>query len=101
MYLLLALLAACLPNPFDRDKFENVWWELQDYPVCFNMHGDGDLLTYEDRIQSLGPWDYMDNGKYYIENEDVTLTVMPNIDCWTITGYMYRNIIACECTLRN
>jgi len=99
MYPLIVLLAACLPNPFDREKFEDTWWELQDYPICFNMHKDGDLLTYEDQIQSLGPWDYIDHGKYKVEG--ITLTVMPNIDCWTISGYMYSNMIACACTLRD
>jgi hypothetical protein len=101
MYILLVLLTACLPNPFNRDKFENAWWELQEYPICFNIHKTGDLLTYEGHIQNLGPWDYKDNGEYYIEDEDVTLTVMPYINCWTITGYMYYNVTACECTLRD
>jgi hypothetical protein len=91
---------ACAPDePFDREGFENKWWGIQQYPICFNFHfyEDPELLTYEGRIENRGPWEFVEPNQYEVADEKFTITA--NDDCWKVDGYKAYNVDACECTL--
>ena len=58
--------------PFEREKFENEWWEIQEYPVCFNFHESGTLFSYQPQEIQVGHWrQLIDEGQweYHIPNE--------------------------------
>ena len=96
-------------DPFDREKFENQWWEIQGYSLCFNFHESGDLLSYQDQILEEGEWgQFVDEGEwtFHIPNEysviDKSIFVYEIEECWEIEEYFDNKIItACECTLLN
>jgi hypothetical protein len=108
-YLLIFTLLSCVKptNSFDREDFENTWWQMQEYPICFNFHESGDLLSYEDQVLEEDQWGrFIDEGKwiFYEPNEysveDQTVFIFKTEDCWEIEGYYDNKIItACECTI--
>lgn len=97
---ILLTLCACAEvslDLLDRNKFENVWWEIQEYPICFNFHETGELLTYEGNITSQGEWDFYTPNSYLVQ--DYTFIINEYESCWEITGYVDQTITACECTI--
>jgi len=108
-HLLLFTLLSCVESTdsFDREAFENTWWQMQEYPVCFNFHESGDLLSYEDQDLEEGQWGrFVDEGEWTFcePNEysvaDKTVFIFEAEDCWEIEGYYDNRIItACECTI--
>lgn len=92
---------------FDRDRFENRWWQLEEYPICFNFHESGDLLSYQEQHIQEGQWRrFIDEGEWVFcePNEytvaDETVSVFEADECWEIEGYFDNKIItACECTI--
>ena len=94
---------------FQREEFENKWWETQDYPLCFNFHESGDLLSYQEQAFEEGQWrQFIDEGEwnFHIPNEysvlDKSIFIYENENCWDIEEYFdNRIVIACECTLLN
>jgi len=107
-YLSLLVLLSCVEfTTFDREDFENTWWQMQEYPICFNFHESGDLLSYEDQVLEEGQWGrFIDEGEwvFYEPNEysveDQTVFVFETENCWEIEGYYDNRIItACECTI--
>ena len=94
---------------FEREKFENEWWEIQGYSLCFNFHESGDLLSYQDQILEEGEWgQFVDEGEwsFHTPNEysvlDKSIFVYETEECWEIEEYFDNRIItACECTLLN
>ena len=93
--------------PFEREKFEDEWWEIQEYPVCFNFHESGTLFSYQPQVIEDREWRRLiDEGQweYHIPNEysvlDKSIFVYENEDCWEIEEYYDNKVIkACECTL--
>jgi len=108
-YLIFSILLSCAEasQAFDREDFENTWWELQEYPVCFNFHESGDLLSYQDqhieegqwgRFVDEGEWTFCDPNKYSVA--DKTVFIFEAEGCWEIEGYYDNRIItACACTI--
>ena len=109
---LLALLAvSCTPEIenalFDRESFENNWWEINTigYRACFFVDENGYVRIYEPGHSSYiaGDWTYYEPGTYVVNSihieEPETLVVKKRNDCWNITGYTVFAINACECTL--
>jgi len=95
---LFLFLTACLsPAGFDPFVFENSWWELQEYPACFNFHETGSFLVYENYITNEGPWYFEEPNAYYIQDEQ--LEVFYKEECWEIRGYKNLNLTACECVI--
>ena len=82
---------------FPREDFEDHWWEIDAYPICFNFHNTGELLLYEERINSVGEWDFCEPNEYTVDDETIAVTIAE--DCWRITG-LDQDLTACECTLR-
>ena len=111
-YLSAIFLLSCVEfsQPFERDKFENKWWEVQEYSVCFNFHGSGDLLSYQDqelekgeggRFVDEGEWIFYEPNEYEFLEGDELISVTSNNDCWIIEGYSKLSpFTVCECTLR-
>ena len=100
---LLLMLSGCslITPEFDRAKFENEWWELAEYPVCFNFHESGDVLLYEENISNEGSWHYCEPNIYEFDEGQEIITVEPEEECWAVKGYSRRaSFVACECTLR-
>ena len=108
--LILTLLSCTVPaDSFDKERFENTWWEIQEYPVCFNFHESGDLLSYKDQTLEEGQWgQFIDEGEwtFYEPNEysveDKTVFIFETEECWEIEGYFdndNRIITACDCTI--
>ena len=110
-YLSFLFLFSCVEfaDPFDREEFENQWWEIQGYSLCFNFHESGDLLSYQDQTLEEGEWgQFIDEGEwtFHIPNEysvlDKSIFAYENEECWEIEEYLENRIItACECTLLN
>lgn len=99
--LFLSLSCAHEPTGFDRSKFENYWWGFEQFPVCFNFHETGDLLIYETRIRSEGPWDYCEPNQYTFLNGEEIITVHEDEECWEINGLsLASSLTACECIQR-
>jgi len=106
-YLLAISLLSCanIPQPFERDEFENKWWEVQEYSVCFNFHESGDLLSYQDQELEKGEWgQFIDEGEWVFSepNEysvlDKSVFIYKKEECWEIEEYFENRIItACEC----
>ena len=108
--LLILLSCTISTQPFPREQFENTWWELEVYPICFNVHDDG-LLTFEQQgpVINNGDWRYVGDNEYYIEGENTTLKIEQTDPpdswqqagaCWKIKGYAAFQVFkACECTL--
>ena len=94
---------------FEREKFENEWWEIQEYPICFNFHESGDLLSYQPQQLKEREWRrFTDEGEwvFHTPNEyavlDKSIFAYENEDCWDIEEYYDNKIItACNCTLLN
>jgi len=84
-------------NSFPREEFENEWWEVQSYPICFNFHETGDLLLYENSIQNEGAWAFCEPNEYFVG--DYSFIVTKDEECWEVKG-LDQNLTACECTLR-
>ena len=95
--------------PFEREEFENEWWEIQGHSMCFNFHESGDLLSYQEQILEEGQWEqFVEEGPwtFHIPNEysvlDKSIFVYEDEECWEIEEYFDNKIItACECTLLN
>ena len=51
-------------NSFPREEFENEWWEVQAYPICFNFHETGDLLLYEKAALTSSLLSLRSSGQY-------------------------------------
>ena len=110
-YLSALFLLSCVEfaPSFEREDFENTWWEIQGYSLCFNFHESGDLLSYQDQILDEGEWgQFIDEGEwiFHIPNEysviDKSIFIYENEECWEIEEYYDNKIItACECTLLN
>jgi len=109
-FLVLFLLSCVEFAPsIDNKVFENQWWEIQEYPLCFNFHESGDLLSYQEQILEEGQWGrFVDEGAwtFYEPNEysvlDRSIFIYENEECWEIEEYFDNRIItACECTLLN
>ena len=108
-YLLFLVLLSCAEASlsFDREAFENEWWEIQEYSVCFNFHESGDLLSYQQQEVGEGEWRrFVDEGEwaFYEPNEysvlDKSVFIHEKEECWDIEGYFDNRIItACECTI--
>ena len=103
------LLISCVEfaPAFEREKFENEWWEIQQYPVCFNFHKSGTLFSFQPQEIQVGHWrQLIDEGQweYNIPNEysvlDKSIFVYESEECWEIEEYYDNKVItACECTL--
>ena len=103
MIMIVLLMLGCSPAPqeFDREAFEDKWWEFPQYPVCFNFHGTGDVLLYENRISNEGPWYYCEPNYYEFKDGQELVQVTVEDECWKIEGYSeLASFIVCECTLR-
>ena len=110
-FLPIVLLLSCVEfaTVFEREKFENIWWETQDYPLCFNFHESGDLLSYQEQALREGEWGrFINEGEwdFRVPNEysvlDKSIFIYENEDCWDIEEYYDNRIItACECTILN
>ena len=89
----------------DNKVFENQWWEIQGYPLCFNFHESGDLLSYQEQALEEGQWGrFIDEGEwtFHEPNEysvlDKSIFIYENEECWEIEEYFENRIItACEC----
>jgi len=108
-YLSAIFLLSCVDfsQSFERDEFENKWWEVQEYSVCFNFHESGDLLSYQQQELEAGEWGrFIDEGEwiFYEPNEysvlDESVFIYKKEECWEIEGYFEnKNITACECVM--
>ena len=108
-YLSTILLLSCVEfsQPFERDSFENEWWELQEYSLCFNFHESGDLLSYQQQELEEGEWGrFIDEGEwtFYEPNEysvlDKSVFIYREEECWKIEEYFENKVIvACECMI--
>ena len=108
-HLVLVLMLSCVEfsDTFDRDAFENQWWQTQGYPICFNFHESGTLFSYQPQEIQVGHWrQLIDEGQweYRIPNEysvlDKSIFVYESEECWEIEEYYDNKVItACECTL--
>ena len=93
--------------PFEREKFENEWWEIQEYPVCFNFHESGTLFSYQPQIIEDNQWRRLiDEGEweFHTPNEysvlDKSIFIYESEECWEIEEFYDAKVItACECTL--
>ncbi len=93
--------------PLEREAFENQWWEVQEYSVCFNFHESGDLLSYQYQDVREGEWRrFVDEGEwtFYEPNEysvlDKSIFIYEEEECWKIEEYFENKpIMACECTI--
>ena len=88
---------------FDRENFEDIWWGIQEYPICFNVHKSGDLLLYEESIYSSGKWKFYEPSRYIIDGKEEFIIEGYNEGCWDIyykEDALSRNLTACKCTLR-
>ena len=94
---MLVLLSCREKDTFSREAFENEWWEIGVYPICFNLHESGDLLLYEESIRSEGAWTFCEPNEYFVG--DYSFTVNVDEDCWQISG-LDQDLVACECTLQ-
>ena len=104
---LLVLFLSCSPTTdvisFDRSAFENEWWEINEYgyQAGFNFHESGDLLMYEERIYTLGPFLFEEPNVYHsLEYDEYSFLIYENDDCWKVEGYKDYTLDACVCTLR-
>ena len=92
---------------FDNESFENQWWEIQGYPLCFNFHESGDLLSYQEQALEAGHWGhFVDEGEWIFDEPnkysvlDKSIFVYKTEECWELEEYFDNKIImACECTL--
>jgi len=108
-YLSAIFLLSCVETSqqFERESFENKWWEVQEYSVCFNFHESGDLLSYQHQEIREGEWGrFIDEGEwtFYEPNEysvlDKSVFIYDKEVCWDIEGYFENKAItACECTM--
>lgn len=91
---------SCKNVEVEEQLFEDRWWELESYPICFNMsNNNGQLLTYEDRIYENGEWIFYEPDTYVVGSRTFYITYLGN-SCWDIDesgiGLSQK---ACECTL--
>tara|TARA_B100001123_G_C15254331_1_gene1004067 strand:- start:1309 stop:1653 length:345 start_codon:yes stop_codon:yes gene_type:complete len=108
-HIILVSMLSCVEfsNAFERDAFENQWWETQGYPMCFNFHESGTLFSYQPQELQVGHWrQLIDEGQweYHIPNEysvlDKSIFVYEDKECWEIEEFYDAKVItACECTL--
>jgi hypothetical protein len=108
-YLSAIFLLSCVEfsQPFERSSFENEWWEIQEYSLCFNFHESGDLLSYQEQDLDEGEWgQFIDEGgwAFYEPNEYTVLEksvfIYNEEECWKIEEYFEnKTIAACECML--
>ena len=100
-YLLGLFLLSCVEFvvPLERKDFENEWWEIQEYSMCFNFHESGDLLSYQRQPHRENEWrQFVDEGEwiFYEPNEysvlDKSIFVYEDEECWEIEEY-FNNII--------
>jgi len=108
-YMLVFTLYSCSQSTplFNREQFEDKWWQLEEYSICFNFHESGDLLSYQEqsveenqwrRFIDEGEWVFCEPNEYSVADE--TIFVFEDGDCWEIEGYYNnRNITACECAI--
>jgi hypothetical protein len=97
LVVMLGLFSCYEQTAFNREAFENKWWETNVYPVCFNLHESGDLLLYEESIRSEGSWAFCEPNEYFVG--DNSFAVTEEEECWKIKG-LKQDLVACECTLR-
>jgi len=107
-YLSVAFLLSCVEpsQSFEREGFENEWWEVQEYSVCFNFHESGDLLSYQQqdiigdrwgRFVDEGEWTFYEPNEYSVL--DKSIFIYEEEECWKIEEYFENKpITACECT---
>ena len=107
-YLSTIFLLSCVEfsQPFERNSFENEWWEVQEYSVCFNFHESGDLLSYQNqdirdgqwgRFVYEGEWTFIEPNEYSVL--DKSIFIYEEEECWKIEEYFENKAItACECT---
>ena len=108
-HIILVSMLSCVEfsDVFERDAFENQWWETQGYPMCFNFHESGTLFSYQPQELQVGHWrQVIDEGQwqYHIPNEysvlDKSIFVYEDEECWEIEEFYDAKVItACECTL--
>ena len=104
LLLLLSILLSCSDDTsFERKDFEDKWWSIEDYDMCFNVHNEsGDFLLYKESISSPGKWSFISPNVYEISNsiDNHYIYVNKIEDCWDI---LYKDelfnykIISCEC----
>ena len=97
-HLVLVLMLSCVEfsPPFEREEFENEWWGIEEYSMCFNFHESGDLLSYQDQIVNEGAWTFHIPNEYSVL--DKSIFVYETEECWEIEEYFDNKIItACEC----
>tara|TARA_B100000949_G_scaffold183294_1_gene164821 strand:+ start:529 stop:840 length:312 start_codon:yes stop_codon:yes gene_type:complete len=95
------MLTSCNEAILDREKFENTWWEFEQFPICFNVHESGDLLIFEDRIRSEGEWSFANPNSYIVQDDMFDVREIEE-NCWDI--FLHSKGLsdtACECTLRD
>lgn len=97
---LLLVLASCRHPALDEHGFEDLWWELESHPICFNMHNETkQLLVYEDRIAEAGAWFFEEPNTYNVEDKSFYITYIGN-NCWNVNEHWSGlSDNACECTL--
>ena len=97
-FFVMAMILTCTVDAsIDTERFENHWWEIQEYPICFNFHETGSLLVYEEFIVNEGPWEFTEPNQYSVFDE--TIEVYSVDECWKLKGYKNLNLSACECEI--
>ena len=102
-------LTACLSPEFPRGEFENIWWQTDEYGLCFNFNRrsedtgvECELLVYdEEHISYIGEWVFVEPNEYHVE--DNYFTVVEEDECWDVTlhyGIDLANDVVCECTMK-
>ena len=96
--------ATWLVATFEREEFEDHWWELSSYDVCYNMHnGDGRRVNEDqllirpmgEDLYSLGEWVFVDPNIYEIDGYKVS--IYPDNDCWLVRAFGQSDEVTCEC----
>jgi len=97
---MLFLATSCKNVEIEDQLFEDQWWELESYPICFNMNNEtGQLLTYEDKIYENGEWAFYEPDTYVVGDRAFYITYLGN-SCWNINeSGINLSDKACECTL--
>ena len=72
--ILLSILVSCSEiydsgSSIERSDVEDMWWEIKNHNICFNIHSTGDLLTYQERIYNEGGWTYEEPLTYWVNQE--------------------------------
>jgi len=60
-------------SSLEREDIENIWWQLTDIGMCFNIHESGDLLTYINQVHNEGKWLYEEPLTYIVDDDEYTI----------------------------